>query len=360
VASILRERVRETDVIARLGGDEFALLLREVEPSEAVALVRRILADVKGATAPTLTASAGVTFFDGAQRLSSDDLLISADLALYEAKRLGGARAVRSSGHKGHALTWVDRVREAIEKDHFVVYAQPIVDLRTGAVAREELFVRMRNEQGEIIPPASFLPTAERFNLIVQIDRLMVEKGLRLAGEGRAVAINLSSDSLGDPEIIERVGAAVSAGLDPSLVSFEITETAATTNMAAALQFAERLERLGCELALDDFGTGFGSFSYLHKLPVQVIKIDVEFVRDLPHNLSDYHLIRVLVSLAGSLGQKTVAEGVEDAACVEVLRGLGVDYAQGYFFGRPREVEGGKLRQVEPEAQAALAAPLHV
>jgi diguanylate cyclase (GGDEF)-like protein/PAS domain S-box-containing protein len=360
VASILRERVRETDVIARLGGDEFALLLREVEPSEAVALVRRILADVKAATAPTLTASAGITFFDGAPRLSSDDLLISADLALYEAKRLGGARAVRSSGHKGHALTWVDRVREAIEKDHFVVYTQPIVDLKTGAVAREELLVRMQNEDGDIIPPASFLPTAERFNLIGEIDRLMVERGLSLAEQGRAVAINLSSDSLSDPEIIERVAAAVSAGLDPSLVSFEITETAATTNMAPAVQFAERLERLGCELALDDFGTGFGSFSYLHKLPVQVIKIDVEFVRDLPHNLSDYHLIRVLVSLAGSLGQETVAEGVEDAACVEVLRGLGVDYAQGYFFGRPREVEGGKLLQVEPEAQAALAAPLHV
>ena len=152
----------------------------------------------------------------------------------------------------------------------------------------------------------------------------------------------------------------MSAGLDPSLVSFEITETAATTNMAVAMQFAERLERLGCELALDDFGTGFGSFSYLGRLPVQVIKIDVEFVRDLPHNLSDYHLVRVLVSLAGSLGQKTVAEGVEDAACVEALRVLGVDYAQGHFIGRPGAVEGGKPRQVEPEAQAALAAALHV
>lgn len=359
VASILRGQVRESDVIARLGGDEFALLLRDVEPDEAVALTQRILAEVKRGTVPTLTASAGITVFDGAQELIGDDLLISADIALYEAKQQGGDRAARFSGRKGSALTWVDRVREAIEEDHFVVYTQPIVDLKTGVLAREELLVRMRNEQGDIIPPASFLPTAERFNLIGQIDRLMVEKGLRLAEEGRAVAINLSGSSLGDLEITRRVGAAVSAGLDPKLVGFEITETAATSNVATASEFADRLERLGCELALDDFGTGFGSFSYLRQLPVQVIKIDVEFVRELPHSLSDYHLVRLLVSLARSLGQKTVAEGVEDAAALDLLRRLGVDYAQGYFIGRPREVERAVPSQVDPEAQAALAAPLH-
>lgn len=359
IASILRQRIRDTDVIARLGGDEFALLLREIEPDEAVALTRRILAEVKRDTAPTLTASAGIAIFDGAQKLTGDDLLISADLALYEAKQQGGDQAVRFSGSKGQALTWVERIREGIEEDRFVVYTQPIVDLKSGVVAREELLVRMRNELGDIIPPASFLPTAERFNLIGQIDRLMVDKGLRLAEEGRPVAINLSACSLSDPEIIGRVGAAVADGLDPGLVSFEITETSAATNMAAAVEFAGKLERLGCELALDDFGTGFGSFSYLRRLPVQVIKIDVEFVRDLPHNLSDYHLVRVLVSLAGSLGQKTIAEGVEDGACLELLRRLGVDYAQGYFIGRPREVESGNSRQVEPEGQAALAVPLH-
>ena len=126
------------------------------------------------------------------------------------------------------------------------------------------------------------------------------------------------------------------------------------------MEFAGRLERLGCELALDDFGTGFGSFTYLRRLPIQVIKIDVEFVGELSHNLTDYYLVRALAGLAGSLGQKTVAEGVEDAACVELLRRMGVDYAQGNFIGRPREVELAKSRGLEPEAKAALAAPLHV
>lgn len=351
---------RQGDVVARLGGDEFGILFREIEPDNAVTLARRLIERIKRETAPTVAASAGIVVFDGTLELTADDLLISADIALYEAKQQGGDRVARFSGRRGQALTWVEQIRQAIEDDRFVVYSQPIVDLESGAVAREELLVRMRNEHGDIIPPSSFLPTAERFNLIGEIDRLMVENGLRLAGEGRAVSINLSGGSIGDPEITGRVSAAISAGLDPRLVGFEITETSAVTNMEASVAFAGRLERLGCELALDDFGTGFGSFSYLRRLPIQVIKIDVEFVRELPHNLTDYHLVRALVSLAGSLGQKTVAEGVEDAAGIELLRRMGVDFAQGYFLGRPREVALAKSPGVEPEAQAALAAPLHL
>ena len=364
VASTLSAGVRQADAaggsVARLGGDEFGVLFRETEPDTAVALARRLIGRIKRETSPTVAASAGIVVFDGTDELTGDDLLISADIALYEAKRQGGDRVTQFSGRRGQALTWVEQIREAIKDDRFVVYCQPIVDLRSGAVAREELLVRMRNEHGDIIPPASFLPTAERFNLIGEIDRHMVEKGLRLAGEGRAVSINLSGGSIGDPEITGRVSAAISAGLDPRLVGFEITETSAVTNMEASVEFAGRLERLGCELALDDFGTGFGSFTYLRRLPIQVIKIDVEFVGELSHNLTDYYLVRALVSLAGSLGQKTVAEGVEDAACVELLRRMGVDYAQGNFIGRPREVELAKSRGVEPEAKAALAAPLHV
>lgn len=155
----------------------------------------------------------------------------------------------------------------------------------------------MQNEQGDIIPPASFPPTAERFGLIGDIDRLMVGKGLGLAKHGRAVAVNLSAHSLNDREITHRVGAALAAGLDPNLIAFEITETSAATNMQAATEFAARLERFGCALALDGFGTGFDSFTYLRHLPVQVNKIDVDFIRDLPHSLPDYRLVRVLVSL---------------------------------------------------------------
>lgn len=360
VASLLRQQVRKTDVIARLGGDEFAILFRETDPEDAMARLHRIIARIKLETAPTITISAGIAVFDGTQKLTGDDLLISADLALYEAKQTGGDRVVGFSGHKGQALTWVEQIREAIKEDRFVIYTQPIVDLKSGAVVREEILLRMRDEHGDIMPPGSFLPTAERFNLIGSIDRLVVEKGLRLAGEGRAVAINLSGPSLGDSEITEQIAAAVSAGLDPALVGFEITETSMIRNMEVAVEFANRLERLGCQLAIDDFGVGFGSFSYLRRLPLQVIKIDREFVRNLPENRSEYHMVRVLVDLAASLGQKTVAEGVEDALGVELLRRLGVDYAQGYFIGRPRAVELGNPREIEPGARAAMATTLHV
>lgn len=359
VATILVQGVRDTDAVARLGGDEFGILLRDIESSAATDLVAELLEKIKRESSPTITASAGVAPFRGDLELTGDDLLIGADLALYEAKQQGGARTVRFSGRKSPSLTWVERIRDAIAEDRFVVYTQPIVELKSGQVVREEVLVRMRSESGDIVPPAAFLPTAERFGLIGEIDRLMVGKGLDLAKCGRAVAINLSAGSLSDSDITQQVGAAVSAGLDPSLVSFEITETSAATNMHAATDFAARLERLGCELALDDFGTGFGSFTYLRHLAVQVIKIDVDFVRDLPHSLTDFHLVRVLVSLASSLGQTTVAEGIEDAGAIEVLRRLGVDHAQGYLIGKPQAVVDDRPRVPEPDARAALAAPLH-
>jgi diguanylate cyclase (GGDEF)-like protein/PAS domain S-box-containing protein len=359
VASVLTRGVRETDVVARLGGDEFAVLVCEAEAPAATAVIEGLLEQIKRESSPTITASAGICPFDGGKKLTGDDLLICADLALYEAKRNGGDRAVRFSGRRGSNLTWFERIREAIKEDRFIAYTQPIVNLKSGRVVREEMLIRMRNESGDIVPPAAFLPTAERFGLIGDIDRLMVEKGLGLAGQGRAVAVNVSARSLSDPEITQSVGDAISAGLDPRLISFEITETSAATNMQAATDFATRLERLGCELALDDFGTGFGSFTYLRHLPVQVIKIDIDFVRDLPHSISDFHLVRVLVSLAGSLGQKTVAEGVEDAGAVDILRRLGVDFAQGHLLGEPRPVVESRPREPDPAARAALTAPLH-
>jgi diguanylate cyclase (GGDEF)-like protein/PAS domain S-box-containing protein len=358
VAAILVAGVRDTDAVARLGGDEFGVLLRDVEPAPAMTVVTELLEKVKRESSPTITASAGVALFHGDVELTGD-LLIGADLALTEAKQQGGDRTIRFSGRKSPSLTWVERIREAIAEDRFVVYTQPIVDLKSGEVVREEMLIRMRRESGDIVPPAAFLPTAERFGLIGEIDRLMVGKGLELAKAGRAVAVNLSAGSLSDPHITRQVGAAVSADLDPHLISFEITETSAATNMRAAIDFATRLERLGCELALDDFGTGFGSFTYLRHLVVQTIKIDVDFVRDLPHSLTDFHLVRVLVSLAKSLGQKTVAEGIEDAGAIEILRRLGVDYAQGYLIGKPQAVLGDQPRTPEPDARAALTAPLH-
>jgi EAL domain-containing protein (putative c-di-GMP-specific phosphodiesterase class I) len=195
----------------------------------------------------------------------------------------------------------------------------------------------MQNDTGEIIGPAAFLPTAERFGLIKELDRWIIRRGLAVASEGQRVEINLSGRSFADPRLpgwIEEEMAA--AGADPANVVFEITETAVIANMEDARRFVDRLRRLGCGFALDDFGTGFGSLTYLKHLPVDYLKIDREFVRDLPHSEADQRIVRSVVTIAREHGMRTVAEGVEDVETLDRLRSCGVDLAQGFHLGRPR------------------------
>ena len=241
------------------------------------------------------------------------------------------------SGQGRARLAWVGRVREAIDEQRLVLYSQPIVQFSTGLPVAEELLVRMLDENGELIAPAAFLPTAERFGLIRDIDRWVVARAVELAAAGRQVSVNLSGRSLTDHELIRTVDERlVAAGADPAKLVFEITETAATAEMHDVRAFAERVEALGCGLALDDFGTGFGSFTYLKHLPVTHLKIDIEFVRDLAHLALDRKLVQSIVTIARGFGMKTVAEGVEDAETAALLRDYGVDYGQGYHLGAPQ------------------------
>jgi EAL domain-containing protein (putative c-di-GMP-specific phosphodiesterase class I) len=244
----------------------------------------------------------------------------------------------------------VEEVRAAIEQDRFVVFSQPIQDLRTGAVASEELLVRMRAPDGQLVQPFGFLATAEAFGLASEIDAMMVGKGIDAASRGRRVAINLSAHSLAEPQLIERVEKAVREGLDPRNLNFEISETSAGTDIDAAKQLADRLTQIGCELAVDDFGIGFASLQFVKHLPVHTIKVGREFVGDLPRSLDDYHVMGCIVDLAGKLGRKTAAVGVEDGLTLELLKRLGVDYAQGFFIGAPREIDLEEPRDVEPAA----------
>ncbi len=195
--------------------------------------------------------------------------------------------------------------------------------------------MRMLAADGEIIPPASFIAASERFGLISEIDRWVVCQALELAADGRRLEINLSAHSLGDREITRMVASAVDHGVDPENLVFEITETAAAANYRAAGDFAERLSRIGCGFALDDFGTGFGSLTYLKHVPFAYLKIDTEFVRDLSRDRVSQRIVRAVVTIASHLSQKTIAEGVEDAATLSLLRALGVDLAQGYHIARP-------------------------
>jgi diguanylate cyclase (GGDEF)-like protein/PAS domain S-box-containing protein len=332
-------RVRASDVVARLGGDEFAVVLPEADERQALAVAEDIRADVAASGDDAEThITCGLVPFDEHWDLLAHDVLIAADIALYEAKEKGKNRVQIYHGDASAAVTWVERIRSALAQNRFILYAQPMIDLRSGVVTHSELLIRMIAEDGETIGPGSFLPSAERFGLINEIDRWVTREGLRLAADGQRVSINLSAHSISDASILDAVRTAISAGVDAQDVIFEITESAAARNMDEARTFTEALVTLGCEVALDDFGTGFGAFTYLKHLPARYLKIDTEFVSDMISNPTDRHVVDAITKIAHSLGMQTIAEGVEDAATLQALRDYGVDRAQGFFLGRPQPI----------------------
>ncbi|HVD39637.1 MAG TPA: bifunctional diguanylate cyclase/phosphodiesterase [Solirubrobacterales bacterium] len=344
VATILRDQSRVDDLPARICADEFGLLLPRATPQQAMATAERLIALVRERGKPAVGASVGIATFGGTgEEVTAEGLMITADIALCEAKEAGGGRAVDAASGPNQKLTWADRIREAIDGERIVVYAQPIFDLRKECVAREELLVRMLDDNDDVIPPSSFLPTAERLGLITEIDRLVLSKAIELAGRSQPIAVNVSGASLSDPRLIADVRAAIADGLNPAWLDFEITETAAISNMDHARAFAEAVTGMGCGLGLDDFGTGFSSFSYLKELPVQHLKIDIEFIRELPSSPTDQRLVQALVQFAKAFGQETVAEGIENSETLALVRAFDVDYAQGFHIGEPALVDGGRF-----------------
>ena len=353
VAGILERRLRAADVLSRLGGDEFAVLLHGTGSEQAATVAEGLLEALRervhllSGEPVHITASVGIAELEpGAP---PEGALAAADLAMYEAKRSGRDRLARFSPHM-HARaeegrTWAEEIRTALDHDRFQLYCQPIVDLRTGAVAQHELLLRMRGRDDELIPPSSFLPVAERFDLVQAIDRWVVGQAVHLVGERRRagspirVAVNLSGRSMGDPALTSHLRKELSRGpAEADDLVLEVTETAATANMDLARSFAERVARLGCRLALDDFGSGFGSFYYLKYLSVNYLKIDGEFVRKLETGRIDQEVVRAIVGLAGSVGTRTIAEFVGDQPTYDLLSDYGVDYAQGFHVGAPRPV----------------------
>ena len=340
VAATLREGSRADDLPARICADEFALLLQRADPAQAMAVAERLIALVRERGQPAVGASVGIATFGGTgEKVTAEGLMIAADIALCEAQEQGGGRAVDTASGPNLKLTWGERIREATDRRRIVVYAQPIFDLRNQCVAREELLVRMLDDNDDVIPPSSFLPTAERLGLIVDIDRLVLAQAVELAGRSRPIAVNVSGASLCDPRLIADVRAAIADGLNPAWLDFEITETAAISNMDHARAFAQAVTEMGCGLGLDDFGTGFSSFSYLKELPVQHLKIDIEFIRELPSSPTDQRLVQALVQFAKAFGQETVAEGIEDSETLALVRAFDVDYAQGFHIGEPALVD---------------------
>jgi diguanylate cyclase (GGDEF)-like protein/PAS domain S-box-containing protein len=354
VAALLRGRLRQTDVLGRLGGDEFGMLLHGADAEKSRQVAEDVLALIaenpfvierQGLRA---TVSVGVAAIEG-DDITASELIARADHAKYSAKDAGRNRVslFNPEGMVGadSARVWSDRVREAIEQGRFIIHAQPILDMARNEVSQYELLIRMRGDDGSLVPPAAFLDTAERFNLIQGLDRWMAQQAIRLveshkrAGKDLVLEVNLSGKTLADQDFATAIGREiVRSGIEPSNLIFEVTETAAVADLDQARRFAESLIQMGCRFALDDFGSGFASFYYLKHLPISILKIDGEFIKDLPRTPTDQLIVKALVEVAEGMGMKTVGEFVEDDATLDILRNLGVTYAQGYYIGRPAAV----------------------
>ena len=353
IAELIAARTRDTDIVGRIGGDEFAVLLPDTTVAGAKALSEDLLQSIRdhgmvtGAQRLRATACAGVAVF-GEEKTSAEDVMVAADLALYEAKNRGRNRVVVHQPVPGEAavagerVAWVQRIRHGLDEDHFIPYLQPIMRLSDRTIVRYELLARMIDENGDPVMPGAFLPTAERSGMIRELDRRMIAWAIELIAQCDAGAsacsfeVNLSARSLIDPELPGLIAARIDeAGIDPGNLVFEITETAAIANMDQARTFANQLRDLGCHFALDDFGAGFASFYYLKHVPLDALKIDGDFIANLHRNHTDQLLVKHMAEIAASLGLYTIAEFVGNQETLEILAEYGIDAAQGFHVGEP-------------------------
>lgn len=241
-----------------------------------------------------------------------------------------------------HRRPWLARLRAALARERFILHFQPIVALSDGAVSHHEALLRLADEpDGRLVAPAAFLPAAERYGLIRDIDLMVIGRVARLLGDPRhareRIAVNVSALSATDGATLDHIARLLERhGVDPARLVIELTETAAVSDMDRARNFCAGVLALGCELALDDFGAGFGSFQYLRHLPFTYLKIDGEFIRGLPCSRTDQLLVEALAGVVHGMGARTIAEFVGDDTTIELLCGYGVDYAQGFAIGRPR------------------------
>ena len=355
VANALIRVTRFTDLVARLGGDEFAILMPEssIEGAETLAgKVIKELSQIKlqyGHVRHKVSTSIGIVHYP-LHDATIHELMGYADLAMYKAKASGKGifHTFSLNDDTQHQLEtrvyWKQQIEQALEHDNFVLHFQPILNIQSGQVKHYEVLIRIRDpDTGDISLPGQFIEVAEKIGLIHRIDHYVMHRAIHKLAELQQAdadvtfSVNLSGSIVDDPLLIPMLKHFIArAGVKPEGLIFEITETAAVSNIQQAKKMMVAIKALGCQFALDDFGVGFSSFSYMRELPVDIIKIDGVFIKNLDKNADDQLFVKALIDVAKGLGKKTTAEFVENAEILTLLKEFGVDYAQGFYIGRPR------------------------
>jgi diguanylate cyclase (GGDEF)-like protein/PAS domain S-box-containing protein len=353
LADHMKTKIRHSDTLARLGGDEFAILLNGCNLEKAQEIVNGVLQAVQeyrftcSDKVFKVGASIGLTEISSAKALTLSELLATVDSACYAAKHDGGNRinVYRPDDtymkDRVNQLEWVSRINVGLEKNQFVLYAQSFQNLHNGE-KHCELLIRMLGDNNTLYPPGAFLPAAERYHLMPQIDRWVINEAFKIiSGKGAqfktVCAINLSGQSLSQEGFLDYVMNKIAQhGINTKQICFEITETAVITNLDKAQQFMKKLHAIGCRFSLDDFGSGLSSFAYLKNLDVDFLKIDGMFVKSIVNNKIDRAMVESINNVGHVMGLQTIAEFAENAEIIEILKEIGVDYAQGYGVEMPQ------------------------
>lgn len=352
VAGEVSGLTRRHEMLFRLGGDEFAVLMPSADEQQALALAERIVQAIAripfrlGGQVLHISSSLGIALYP-MHAADQEQLVIRADAAMYQAKQAGKntwriySQDLDNTTEMVNRLSWNERLGRALERGLFELHFQGVYHIADRRLAHLEALIRLRDEDsGELVPPARFIPVAEKSNRILMLDRWVLRQVVALLAshpQGPAIAVNISGRSFDDPKLPAYISELLrDNGVAPARLIVEITETAAVSDLTDAERFIEALREAGCRVCLDDFGAGFASFAYLKHIRVDTIKLDGMFIRNLPHDLDNQVFVRGMVEVARGLGKTTVAECVEDTATLDLLTILGVDKAQGYCLDRPQ------------------------
>jgi len=353
ITSVLKKEVRETDLLCRIGGDEFTLVIPSAEidginilSNKLLHALTKIQYTIDDQPHP-ISFSIGVAIYPQ-HGSTQQDLLANADLAMYQAKKTGRSRChiyspeVEYQAVLTKQLHWKRIIEGAIKNDEFVLYYQPILDIKNKVISHYECLLRIIQKDGKMLMPGDFIPQAENIGIIDQIDHLVLRKAIdqhlafQAIGNNSKLAINLSGRSMNEIDTLPVITKLLDEpGVKPELIIFEITETSAVSNFLSAKTMIKQLKSLGCHFALDDFGVGFSSFYYLKSLPVDYVKIDGSFVKQMDVSEEDKIFVKVLTEVSQAFGKKIIAEFVENEAILGLLEQQGVDYAQGYYVSKP-------------------------